>query len=278
MTKIIDCTLFFQELDLFEMRLKLLEDVVDIFILCESNLTHSGKQRSYMFADNIERFSKWKNKIVYIQIDQNTNGLKIENVSSYSPDNFSWYLENQHRMGLLLAQDIIPDDCILCLSDMDEIMSPDILIQKEQILQALSQVEALSLVQQFHYYFLNCRCDSGNDLLWNGTVITTGKVFKEKGPQYFRDNRNHFNRIQNGGWHFSYCGSVEAIKAKIESFAHTEFNRPDITSEHNITEAMEKGKDVFNRPGVSYKFHPISDYPEYLQKLMLEYPQFVKQI
>jgi len=275
---LIDTFCFFQEVDLAEMRFKLLDEYVDLFIVCESNRRHSGGYKEYIFEKNIERFSKWKNKIVYLQLDQTDDTLVFNKVDTYSPENSSWYLEQQQRMGLLLAQDIIPDDAITLISDLDEYPSPDIITQKEQILQALSQVEALSLVQQFHYYFLNCRCETGNDVLWNGTVITTGKVFKEKGPQYFRDNRNHFNRIQNGGWHFSYCGSVEAIKAKIQSFAHTEFNRPDITSEHNITEAMEKGKDVFNRPGVSYKFHPISDYPEYLQKLMLEYPQFVKQI
>lgn len=275
---IIDCTQFFQELDLYEVRLKLLENVVDLFILIESNLTHAGDSKPYLFQENIERFKRWKNQIVYLPIEQSTEGLHFAKREHYSVEDGSWFLEQQNRMGLLLAQDLIPDDSIVLLSDCDEFPSVDILKQKERLQQSLSQVEALSFVQQFCAYYMNCKNVTGPDVLWNGTVATTGRVFKEKGPQYLRDNRNHFSRINNAGYHFSFLGQLEKVRSKITSFAHTEFNRPDITSDENILQAINEGKDVLNRPGVTYQFVSLDEYPVYLRELMVQYPQFIKQL
>jgi beta-1,4-mannosyl-glycoprotein beta-1,4-N-acetylglucosaminyltransferase len=79
-----------------------------------------------------------------------------------------------------------------------------------------------------------------------------------------------------GGYHFSYLGGPDKVKTKIESFAHTEFNRPDITSDENILNAINNGQDIFKRNGLSYKVVPVSTYPEPIRSLMLEYPQFIK--
>ena len=71
-------------------------------------------------------------------------------------------------------------------------------------------------------------------------------------------------------------GGLEKVKTKIQSFAHTEFNRPDIISEENILNAINNGEDIFKREGISYKFVDPTNYPEPIRSLMLEYPQFVK--
>ena len=102
-------------------------------------------------------------------------------------------------------------------------------------------------------------------------------MFKEINPQALRDDRNHFPREAEAGWHFSYLGGIDKIRTKIESFSHTEFNRPDITSDENIIAAMEEGKDILNRPNIFYKTYPLDYYPEDLRALMQEYPQFIKQ-
>ena len=49
MKKIYDGFLFFNELDLLEIRLNTLNDVVDYFILVESSVTHAGKSKSFIF-------------------------------------------------------------------------------------------------------------------------------------------------------------------------------------------------------------------------------------
>ena len=43
--KIFDCVTFFQENIQFELRINILNDVVDKFIVCESIYDHSGKEK-----------------------------------------------------------------------------------------------------------------------------------------------------------------------------------------------------------------------------------------
>ena len=282
--RVFDCVTFFNEIDLLQLRLKLLNDVVDYTVVVESNLTFSGKPKPYYFEENRQMFQQWSEKIIYIPIEQSTEGLTFKDVKTYSPDNGPFQLEYQQRNAMSYINEIINDDDLCMISDLDEMPNPLYV----DIARGVKIKQPYSFVQLFHYYFMNCQ-NTGFDRWWKGTVMCPGKYFKDNTPQYIRDHRNDYPPVRSNGiistqndnlmgWHFSFLGGIEKIRNKIQSFAHTEFNRPDITSEHNITEAMEKGKDVFNRPGVSYKFHPVSDYPEYLQKLMLEYPQFVKSI
>ncbi|HWR33198.1 MAG TPA: hypothetical protein VN451_06725, partial [Chitinophagaceae bacterium] len=64
--KTFDCFTFFNELDLLEFRLKLLDRQVDHFVIAESNLTHSGNSKPFYFEENKARFDRWKQKIIYI--------------------------------------------------------------------------------------------------------------------------------------------------------------------------------------------------------------------
>ncbi len=49
--KIIDCFPFFNEEYYLILRIKLLKDVVDKFVMCEGNRTHSGERKDYLFSD-----------------------------------------------------------------------------------------------------------------------------------------------------------------------------------------------------------------------------------
>jgi beta-1,4-mannosyl-glycoprotein beta-1,4-N-acetylglucosaminyltransferase len=272
---VFDCFTFFNELDLLEFRLKLLSDVVDKFVICESNYTHSGKLKPYYFEENKDRYSKWLDKIVYLPIEQSIEGLNFDTVNSYTPTNGSWILENEQRMALLYAGEIMRDDDLVLVGDLDEIPNPGALVAILQNDMLHKNNVAISLSLLFHYYYFNCQME-GFDRIWNGTVVCLADYFRSNNPQYLRDNRNNFTRLPNAGWHFSYLGGIDKIKKKIESFAHTEFNRPDITSDENIKDAIENGKDIFKRQGVSYKVVPVAYYPEPIRSLMLEYPQFIK--
>lgn len=274
--KIFDCFTFFNELDLLEFRLKLLYNVVDKFVICESNYTHSGKEKPYLFQENRERYKDWEDKIIYLPIEQSIDDLKFNKVDNYTPTDGSWILENQQRLGITYAQDSIDDKDIVLVGDLDEIPNPVAIdYLREEDIFSKQKNKAVSLTLLFHYYYMNCQMQ-GFDRDWNGTVACEGEFFKNNGPQYLRDNRNLLPRIPNAGWHFSYLGGPEKIKNKIESFAHTEFNRPEITSKENIENALEKGQDLFKRAGINYITVPVEKYPEPIKSLMIQYPQFIK--
>jgi beta-1,4-mannosyl-glycoprotein beta-1,4-N-acetylglucosaminyltransferase len=167
-----------------------------------------------------------------------------------------------------VANELVDDRDLVVLGDLDEVPDPRI-FRKVDI-----NGEPRSLSMLFHYYFMNCQ-NVGVERWWNGTVVCSGRQFKEHTPQALRDKRNDWKPIPKAGWHFSYLGGLEKIKYKIQSFAHTEFNKDEYTSDENILSALEEGKDIFKREGVKYKFVSTYYYPSFLRKNMLQYPTFI---
>ena len=63
--KVVDAFPFFNELDLLEIRLNLLDPYVDCFILSEATKTFSGLDKPLYYNENKERFEKFNNKIIH---------------------------------------------------------------------------------------------------------------------------------------------------------------------------------------------------------------------
>ena len=61
--KIFDCTLFYDEDLILEVRLNMLNKYVDKFVISESKYTHSGAKKKLNF--DIKKFSEFKKKIIY---------------------------------------------------------------------------------------------------------------------------------------------------------------------------------------------------------------------
>lgn len=278
--KIIDCFTLFNEIDLLRFRLELLNDIVDLFVISEANLTHSGKEKSYNFLDNKDKFKKWEDKIIYFPVELATDGLHFNEVTKYDPTDGSWILENEQRNGLYYCHDkVSPEDYVL-VGDLDEMPNPEILKALKE--GGFKPTYPKSLIQPFHYFWMNYRM-RGRDEFWKGTVLIPGNEFLNSTPQHFRDNRNFYDAISYGGWHFSYLGGVDKIKTKIESFAHTEFNRDEYKSDENIKKALDEGQDLFKRNDIRFERidinarHYSQEYPTELCNLIRKYPNFLKQ-
>ena len=54
--KIIDCFTFYNEIELLNYRLNILNEFVDFFVLVESTHTHVGKPKDLYFEKNKEKF------------------------------------------------------------------------------------------------------------------------------------------------------------------------------------------------------------------------------
>ena len=78
--KVFDSFIFFNELELLEMRLNILGDVVDKFVLTESPYTVSGNEKPLYYQENKDKFAKWHDKIVH-------------NITEEIPNDFSHMLE-----------------------------------------------------------------------------------------------------------------------------------------------------------------------------------------
>lgn len=272
---IYDTFMFFNELELLELRLHELADVVDKFVLCEATRTFSNKPKPLYYADNKSRFSAFSDRILHVVVDD-------------SPDsNNAWVLDYYQKNCIGRAlRDCRPDDVIL-MSDADEI--PRSTAVAETIREMKYDNSALAgmvhgawktmlattvlhravrkshpfvrvFQQQMHFYFLNCVCASTP--VWPGTRLTHFRDFTTANEIRYTGYR----AVANAGWHFSYLGGVERIRQKIASYAHQELNRPEFTDPQRIAEHLRTGQSIFDG-AQQLRFVPLDEsYPRYLRE------------
>jgi beta-1,4-mannosyl-glycoprotein beta-1,4-N-acetylglucosaminyltransferase len=247
--KIYDCFPFFNELDLLEVRLNELNDVVDYFVIAEANVTHSGKSKPFNFEENKKIFEKFKDKIIYIKVEDmpkiNENG------------NDAWTLERFQRDALTRGLTNCTDEDVLLISDADEIPAADF-VKNYSIEQGPKWLK-----QSLYYYYLNCRVPTD----WNQAKIIPYKTFKQ-GYTPCKVRYAEFEMADNAGWHFSYLGGTERVIQKIESFAHQEYNTTEIKNKINLEDRIQHAQDLYGRPGATQmKIEKIDgSYPKFIQK------------
>ena len=66
--KIYDCFQFFDEEMLLDLRLNIMDKYVDKFVITEATYMHNGNPKKLIF--DINKFSKFKDKIIYIVVDK----------------------------------------------------------------------------------------------------------------------------------------------------------------------------------------------------------------
>ena len=64
---IYDCFQYFNEDHIVDLRFNILDKFVDYFVISESTKTHQGKPKQINF--DIKKFSKFKNKIIFVKAD-----------------------------------------------------------------------------------------------------------------------------------------------------------------------------------------------------------------
>ena len=72
--KIYDCFQFFDEEMLLDLRLNIMDKYVDKFVITEATYMHSGKPKKLIF--DINKYSKFKDKIIYKIIDQQPKNIE----------------------------------------------------------------------------------------------------------------------------------------------------------------------------------------------------------
>ncbi len=66
---IYDTFLFHGEGDILELRLNILGDVVDKFVICEANQSFNEQPCPSYYLANKDRYKKWEDKIIHYQFD-----------------------------------------------------------------------------------------------------------------------------------------------------------------------------------------------------------------
>ena len=236
--RIIDCFIFYNELDLLTYRLNILNNVVDYFVIVESTHTFIGKEKKLFFNDNKILFDQFKEKIIHIIVDDFP--YKYPNINCN--ENQQWINEYFQRNSISRGLDKIHilDTDLLIISDLDEIPDPHILVD---IRKGSITIDINSLEMDLYYYNLNTKLN----LKWNHCKIISYKKYKELKLLCNEIRMLSCPIIQNGGWHLSYFGDSTFIANKISNFSHQEYNSDHFTDLSKIEERVHNSRDVYDR-------------------------------
>lgn len=255
MNKIVDCFMFYNEIDMLKFRLKHLNEVVDYFIIAEATVSHQNTPRSLIFDSLKSELEPYLHKIIYVAVDDMPGGNK-------SSDN--WLREKHQRKALSrgLEKLDLKDQDILLLSCCDEIPNNELIQQIKinglNIFNSDSNLKykpfhtnvedydkGISLFyMDMYWYNLTTKSNYGWTL---SRACTVNKLKELGGFQEFIENKTKTYYIK-GGWHFTFFGNKDFITTKIKSFAHDEYNKPEYLNEKEITDRIQNQKDLFGRP------------------------------
>ena len=220
---LVDAFMFYNELDILELRLELLDEHVDKFVLVEAEVNHVGGPKELFFQNNRERFSKWLHKITHV----------VVTAEEAPKDENPWAREKYQRHAILKGLDDVPPESIIMISDVDEI--PDMSkVRYEQLPAIVCAVHMWMFEYSFKYLF------TGE--AWVGTVITNVELMKRSGPNYFRDNRWKFPVFQFAGWHLSSFGTPMRIWQKFQTYAHAKDGHHASQTPATFEDLINKGK------------------------------------
>jgi len=265
MAKTIDCFIFFNELDLLEIRLHELVGVVDEFMLIEGTRTHQNKPKPLFFEEAKDKFSDFLPKINHVVVD------KWPGFFFNFRKKGSHFYENWQREFPLKIIKGYQEDTNIIFSDVDE-------IPKASEVEKYKDTEEIKIFEQRYYnYWLNNICTyydtNGRDLpaqknknglgFWRGSVMVPRKRIKTMNKtRLYRDLQDGpIKVIEDGGWHFSYIGNAERVKKKLQSYAHKEYD----ASLEEIAEMMKQGTSVIPDEDTLFEIRePDSSLPKYV--------------
>lgn len=247
--KIIDCFIFYNELDILDMRLHELDEHVDLFVLIEAKHTFSLQDKPLYYQENKSKFDKFNHKIKSFVIED------LPNVSGVNWDR-EWYSRNYINRALNELN--TDNEAIILISDVDEIPNPK---KFDEIKFRLinNRVSKLVLCQRFFYYNFECENKEKNrQQKSRNTIAILYHNLKKTTPQYLRGHRGTFKRVVDGGWHCSYFGGINRIIDKIKQFSHQEYNNEKYLEEGKILKHIKEKTDIFDRTNEKWEFNDVS--------------------
>jgi Glycosyltransferase family 17 len=187
------------ELDMLECALYENYDRVHRFIVTEATLTHQGRPKPLWYDDHRSRFAQYADKIIHVVCD-----YLPTREQTLDP----WPRERMQRdagmAAFMVATD--PDDIII-VSDLDEIPSTA----------AFGQDPAPFLGGNIYLRFAAVDTPGGP-----GVMQVLARAGAVSSTDQLRQRREGFPSYDRAGWHLSWLGGQEAIREKLECFAHLE--------------------------------------------------------
>jgi beta-1,4-mannosyl-glycoprotein beta-1,4-N-acetylglucosaminyltransferase len=268
--KIYDCFSYWDEDFLLDLRLKILNEYVDYFVIVEGNKTWQNNKKKLRFNNNL--FREFEKKIIYIPVTD-------------LPDGDDPYLrENYQRNCISRGIGKAKDNDLILISDLDEI--PNLERLKEFKLS-----DKYAVFKQKHFYY-KINLQSEKNPFWLGSRVCVKKYLRS--PQWLRDlkfKKRPFWRIdkiklnnifEDGGWHFCNLKKPEELLYKYKNLCET--NDPYHFKEkiddkflniEQIKKRIELQDDIIGRDDKFRKVSIDESYPKYVLQNLTKFKEWI---
>ena len=198
---------FNDEIAILKMHLAEMADLVDVFVIVESEVTFTGQPKPLHFQAHKDEFAGYGDKIRHVVVSGHPPAF-------HSP----WSRDFRQRdMAVTALSGLAAPDDLVLLTDVDEIVD-------HRALDGFDG-EFAGLRMAMFRYFLNYRPAPANF-----PVRRTGAVWKARHLQKFGSSYARFDlarrkqvpAIDHAGWHFTSVGAAERLVSKVNSYAHQE--------------------------------------------------------
>ena len=296
--KIFDCFMFYDEKILLDIRMNTLDKFVDYFVIVESKYFHNGLERKLNF--NINEFSKFKDKIIYLVHDNNLENIRKVDLNDSEGEKSSKLIfnahlrENDQRNYIFHGLKESNENDIILISDIDEI--PNLTNFNFNMIKN----NIILFEQYIFYYKLNRYLPN---FTWFGT-----KACKKKrliNPQWLRNIKSkeysflrvdtffsktkYINKyyVKNGGWHFSNLKDAANIELKLKSYLHHRDYEVEELGKDKIEKLIQMNKTIYDMFGdkTAKKYgddkrkelekFDISQLPSYIQKNLNKFKEWI---
>ena len=229
--KIYDCFMFFDEEMLLDLRLNVLDNYVDKFVISDATYKHNGEPKKLLF--DINKFQKFKDKIIYVVADNEKEGLEkidekdSENVKISKTISNSYKREVNQENKIQEGISNADENDIIIMSDLDEIPN----LEKVDLKKVNKKL--IFFKQKLFYYKFNLLY---KEMPWFGSKACKKKylisphwikwIKNKKYPWWRIDilfSKKKYNNIHfvlDGGWHFTNIRTAQDLQKKLLSFAH----------------------------------------------------------
>ena len=267
---IYDCFSYWDEDLLLDLRLNILDNHVDYFVIVEGNKTWQNNSKNLKF--DINNFSKFKDKIIYVPVTDMPGG-----VNPYLRENFQ-------RNSIMRGLEKCKDDDFIIVSDLDEIPNPNQFKKFDKKMR-------YAVFKQNHFYY-KFNLQSETEPFWFGSRICVKRYLKS--PQWLRDlkfKKRPFwrldkfrlnNIIDEGGWHFCNLKKPEQLLYKYKNLCETNdpinFNEKideKYLSLDSINKMISEKKDIIGRNNNYKKISIDNSFPNYLIDNLSNYKEWI---
>lgn len=256
--EVIDVITYNGEREILDLRLNILNEHVDRFIICEAKTTFTGKDKQLYFYKHEGYFRKFWRKITYYIIDEHytLDEVVLAESSPNTQGAEHWKHEFLQKESIKKALLGTNDTATVFIGDVDEIWEPVVV------------TDPVKLKLRVYAYYLNNR---SNEEFW-GTFAARYKDIKNECLNHLRSNTK-FRTEDFHGWHFTSMGGVEEVRRKLNA-SYTEESYNTAIVQKLLRERVQNGTDYLGRP---FKFKKtekewptyLAEHKEFYQSLLL---------